>query len=231
MKKVIAYQTLLIAAPIVALVVGGVVWMNQQRRLTRIKAEGEVVLKEVRTVQAQLKLADSQQASKRFPTVELNAQEQSKFLDLLRLCALETGVEITSWKNAVAGGDATPGSSNTGAATAKPASTAPRKLPEGISMVTSNVEVRGAFPKVRDFLYRLQLNPRLLSIHKARWGRDAKYPNTVAEFTLSRYVHLASANPEIAVDAVPAVPAVPAVHHDDEHHDDEHEHHHEETKP
>lgn len=220
MRKVIAYQMVLYMAPIVALLAGGIVWMNQQHRLTLLKNERETTQKEINTVQAQLKQAGSQLASKRYPTDEANPQEQSKFLDLLRRCALESSVEITNWKNTVAGGDAAPTPNGAGlpSSTPKPSGEA-RKLPEGISMVTSNVEVRGQFTKVRDFLYRLQLNPRLLSVHRARWTRDAKYPNTVAEFTLSRYVHQPSANPEIPEDVTTAV-----------HHEDEHEHHHEEVK-
>jgi hypothetical protein len=206
--------------------------MGQHRRLNALKIERDKVQREVGSVQLQLKLAASQQEGKRHPTELAGQQEQSQFIDLLRKCALETGTEIVRWSNSAASDKNTTASTAPANGTASPA----RKLPDGVLQITSEVEVKGQYPKVRNFLYKLQLNPRLLTVYKARWSRDSKYPNTIAQFTLSRYVHLP--NNTLLASAPPAASA-PVIEADHKHSDadnahekaqDAHDHHHEGEK-
>ncbi len=233
MKRAFFYKLIQLLAPILAVVVGAIVLMGQQRRLNALKMEHDKVQKDVGSVQLQLKLAATQQEGKRHPTELAGQQEQSQFIDLLRKCALETGTEIVRWSNTAVNDKTTPTPTPAPANGTAPAG---RKLPDGVLQITSEVEVKGQYPKVRNFLYKLQLNPRLLTVYKARWSRDSKYPNTTAQFTLSRYVHLPS---NAILASVPPAATSPMIEADHKHSDadhaqekaqDAHDHHHEGEK-
>ncbi len=189
MKRVATYNAVVFMAPVVALAVGGLLYFGQKARLSHLKNELEDTKKEISEVKAQLLKADKDFVLKRHPSEVLSKREQGLFLDMLRKFAQDSGVEITRWSNvggspsSTAGTPAsTPAPSANGAATGK-------KLPPDINTVSSMLDVRGEYSKVRSFLYKLQLSPRLLTIQQAHWVRDTKDPHiTMASFSLARYV-------------------------------------------
>jgi len=186
MKRVSTYNAVIFLAPLVALGVGGLLYLGQKTRLAHLKQDYENTQKEVAQVQAQLKQADRDFVLKRHPSEVQSKVEQGKFLDMLRQYASETGTEITRWANigsANTAGGGSPPAPNSGANGASGSKLPPDTLP-----VSSTIDIRGEYPKVRNFLYKLQLSPRLLTIQQARWTRGTKYPSTMASFSLVRYV-------------------------------------------
>lgn len=188
MKRVSTYNAVVFLAPLVALGVGGLLYLGQKTRLARLQQEYGDNQREVEQVKAQLQKVDKDFVLKRHPAELQTKAEQGKFLDLLRQYAQETGTEITRWTNS--GGAAPSGGATASATPANGAATAKKSLPPDILPVTSMVDVRGEYPKVRNFLYKLQLSPRLLTIQQARWIRDGKYPRTMTSFSLVRYVRI-----------------------------------------
>ncbi len=185
MKKVSTYNAVVVLAPLIALGVGGLLYLGQKARLAHLRTDFEDTQKEVAQVKAQLQQADREFVLKRHPSEVQSKAEQGAFLNMLRQYAFETGTEITRWANATS---ATPAATG-GNPTSTPAAGATGgKLPIDTLPVSSTIDIRGEYPKVRNFLYKLQLSPRLLTIQQARWTRDTKYPSTLASFSLVRYV-------------------------------------------
>ena len=62
-------------------------------------------------------------------------------------------------------------------------------LPSDVIPVSCALDVKGDYAKLRTFLYKVQLSPRLMTVQQARWLRDDKAGSTtMASITLMRYV-------------------------------------------
>jgi hypothetical protein len=142
---------------------------------------------------------------KQQPTAEQSAAEQARFLDQLHGEARSTGVQITTWTNALTAAAPTPSASSTADTSAAAAT---HVLPLGINSITSQVEVVGTFQGLRQFLYHLERTPRLLNLSNPHWVR-ADWPRTRLSFMLTRYVTPEAAPIQTTVGRVAEAPRSP----------------------
>lgn len=140
----------------------------------RQKIEGDIAIVESRLRELQMTPRPS-----RIPTVEQTPQEQSGFLNSLRAYAELSRVRLARWTNA------TPLAPPAGA---RDGSNPQSNIPEGVTPISSAVEVIGPYSGVREFLYNILRSPRLLTMTDVRWGRTDRWPTTGVSFTLTRYV-------------------------------------------
>ena len=117
-------------------------------------------------------------------TVDRGPHEQNSFLNSLRMIQNQSHVQITRLTNIEASTPPQPDSSSSTAA--KPAVMA--------APVSTSMEVAGKQNDVRQFLYRIQLAPRLMNMTDMKWLRDV-YPTTHLIFTLTRYVAPSGSHP------------------------------------
>jgi hypothetical protein len=174
MKDQRSYRIWAFAIPLVCLVLGVILIMTQLARVRGLDAEKAQISKNISFVQGLIAQNDMQPLADKEPAIPQTADEQSLFLNELRLHAANARIELVRWANSP------PPAQQPGA---------PAPPPSGPTIpIVSSVETAGTYQNLRAFMYSLLRSPRLLNVSNLTWRREDDYPNTRLIFTLTRYV-------------------------------------------
>jgi hypothetical protein len=177
-STVMQYATL--GVPVLALVIGGVGFTTQHRRLGGLEADLKKAETEYAAIKKLVAEMESQKGISRFPTVAITPREQPIFLTTLRTYADLSGVKLIKW-----GGAPVPAITRGPQPNGKKD---PNALPDGVSAIANQVEISGNYQGVRGFLYNVLRIPRLINLNDVKWARGAKGQPTTLTFTVTRYV-------------------------------------------
>jgi hypothetical protein len=166
------------ALPLVCMAVAAVLIIRQNSALQ--EANGKLLdAQRAETMAAAAKdLADKQSGKMRFAAAPATQNEESKFLDGLKIHAAAAGVKITRW-NSRAGSTTAPAE----AAEADPAL-------HGITKRSGDLTLNGSFEAIRSFLVGMSQTNRLYTFSDMRWSRNEKGLELTT--TISRYVEPSS---------------------------------------
>lgn len=188
MDKSTALLVAQIAIPALCVVGGGVAISRQVGRAADIRQETGRVERQIVLIEERRRELEKPRAITRYPTVLISEKEQPDFLSLLRLCSGVASVKISRWANGTPISALPPGTPLPNNASQTPALLLASQLPPGVTAIPSSIEVTGKYNDVRQFLYLLMRESRLLNLSDLKWQRTDKWPSTRANFNLTRYV-------------------------------------------
>ena len=177
------------AAPLICFFIAVGLVFYEVHRLHQLRDDTRQTQQQIAQIDKMLREITQHPVATKIPAVGISPTEQVDFLNMLRLYANESKVRLTRWSNAT---PIAPSSSGTASADAHKAA-----LPPGVTSVASAIEVGGHYAGVRQFLYYLLSDRRLINMTDLKWSRD-QWPTTKLTFTLTRY---------ISQQAAPAAPA------------------------
>lgn len=186
-----------IALPAFCLIAGSFAMLRQVRRGNEAREERGRIDRQIILVDAKLKELEKPRPFIRYPAAMAGPQEQPEFLNIMRGYSAAANVKITKWLSqtpvaaakaptATAGSGGSPLSAQP--ATQNPTAALAAALPPGVTAIPAAVQVNGPFNNVRQFLYSVLSDRRLINLSDVRWSRTEKWPTTGVEFTLTRYV-------------------------------------------
>lgn len=174
------YNIATIAVPLTCFLLAIGLVLYEIHRLNVLQGESHQTAQQIAQVDKIIHDIESQPPSTKIPAVPQTATEQVDFLNVLRLFASESHVNVTRWSNATplapAGGTSAPSGGNGSSA-----------LPAGITPIASAVQITGPYVGVRSFFYDLLREKRLINMTDFKWSRG-QWPATSVNFTLTRYV-------------------------------------------
>jgi Tfp pilus assembly protein PilO len=165
--------------PLLSLMIAASVILYEAQRAQRLEMERQQTVKQIALLEKLTKELEAQPRLNKTPSVGQSPKEQPEFLNMLRLYASLSRVQLTRF-------------ANTGAAVANTTTAGNdathRELPPNVTAVACDIAVAGRFDDIRKFLDCLQRAPRLYNLSNLKWARDDKWPTTHLSFTLNRYL-------------------------------------------
>jgi hypothetical protein len=189
MKETNPLKIWTVALPVLSVVVAAGVTAYEWNRVRGLEADRDRMKKNIAVLDRLQERMNSEISSPQVPAVAQTVSEQPLYLNNLRTLAAATRVKLVKWTNSapyiptnqqqLSNNEVQP------------------TLPQGITAISSDVEVMGGYEDVRQFLYAVAKSPRLYNMSRVRWTRNDKWPQTGVQFTLVRYVTAApAATPE-----------------------------------
>ncbi len=164
-----------VGIPCICAVIALVSVYLQYNRLTTADRNIKDAENQIKLLDEDLKKSRGNEFASKVPSVPNTPEEDTQFLDGLKLSAQRTGVTILKWSS-----------------TSKPAGTdtpnQPQPVPlQGVTAILSDLEVQGPYESVRAFVINLESQPRLLNMNNLSWHRGTK-EGTKLFVNLVRYV-------------------------------------------
>ena len=192
MDKQTKFKMATVLFPLVAAIVGGVVYRIEGNKLHRFEADLKAADVQLASVKQIVKEMEGQKRVGRTPTLAMTAREQPIFLDMVRKTADASHIQLVRWTNAPV----------LAISKADKEDSSKRIYPDDVTPIAGNVEISGRYGDVRNFLYNVLRLPRLVNMSDVKWSRGSKGHLQSVTFTLTRYVAPIGKAPE---DVDPAV--------------------------
>ena len=187
MEKPQIFRYVALVTPLVSVMCAMGLTIYEMRRLQNFQSEVTTTQTKISDVNRVINENIALPVASQNTTVDRGPHEQNSFLNSLRMIQNQSHVQITRLTNIEPPALAAPDPSSP---------TAARSVVMAAPISTS-MEVVGKQNDVRQFLYRIQLAPRLMNMTDMKWLRDA-YPTTHLIFTLTRYVAPSGSHPVLA---------------------------------
>jgi hypothetical protein len=187
----------MVAVPLIAAVIMGMVCMAQMTRRNNDQAQETQATMQVNSLQNLLNQASATPLIDKAIALDNTPDEQAAFLTFLRVNAQASQVKLTQYQNM-------------GPVMARPApgSSEPAPQPSDYTPVASTLTVQGPYPGVRAFAYSLLRANRLMNMNGVTWKRDLGTDTTTLSFTLIRYV--TTPRMQVVTTTVAPAPAGPS---------------------
>jgi hypothetical protein len=192
MDKQTKFRMATVLFPLVAVIVGGVIYRIESNKLHRFEADLKAAEVQLASVKQLVKEMEGQKRVGRTPTLAMTSREQPVFLDMVRKTADASHIQLVRWTNAPV-----PAVSK-----ADKEDSSKRIYPDDVTPIAGNVEISGRYGDIRNFLYNVLRLPRLVNMSEVKWSRGSKGHQQSVTFTLTRYVAPIGKAPE---DVDPAV--------------------------
>lgn len=185
MKKTLLYQISLFAIPIACIGLTSGLNAYEVRRVQTLEAKLTATSQEIREARELITGVEKRGKAGFIAVVPDTPQEQVAFVSTLRANAAQCQVRLTQWGTAPVPTISVPEGAN------------PR-LKDDLAKVTpiaNEVSVSGTYDQIRNFLFSLTKQERLVTLSSIKWTRAADPPLTALNLRLTRYVGALNASP------------------------------------
>ena len=178
MKKTLLYQLSLFAIPIVCIGLTSGLNVYEVRRMQTLDKQLKAAAQEIKEARELIAGIEKRGKAGFIVMMPDTPQEQVAFVSVLRATAAESQVRLIRW-----------------GASPNPTITVPDAGAERLKMdlakvtpVCNEVSVSGKYEQIRNFLFSLTKQERLVTMAGVKWTRAAEPPLTTLNFRLTRYV-------------------------------------------
>lgn len=172
--------------PGISIAIAAIAIFNRHSAFTALSQREVVARHELEEAQAAKKKMEEQPVDGRYAAEERSPTEETKFLDELRNRAKAAGVTIVRWSSHTSTYD-----KNKAGGPPSPTQAKDEEAVKGLTKVSCDLAVSGAYPALRRFVAGLSTSPRLYTLSNVDWNRS----DTGSELAMTLGRYLAPAAP------------------------------------